>query len=459
MYGQTRPGLFPKLTRRWLQGSPSASQELQLPDQPKPKGDRIARLTHPESGAGGEPSKGANKLSLRRVLTSSVALLAIAGVIAVCAAAASAHSGSSTGNRLLVGVLAPLTGPNAAQGEDMVRATKLAVNAANKAGGIRGQKIELDVQDDQCTAQVGAQAAEKLVSDGVVAVVGAYCSAAALPEENVFVRSHNIPFILTVASNPKLTAQGYTNVIRMIGTDAEEAPADVYYMNDVLKLSKVAILGDGTAFSLSEGQAITSVLQSKTKIQITSNGAITPGQSDYTAALLNVAKDHPEALYYTGFYTEFALIVKQWAAIGKPFKLIGGVSTIDSSVLQADGSLMLDKSLSQVTYPTTQLYNNKLASAYKAQYVKSYHVQPGPYSTFQYDGTLVLIQALKKSASTSPSVLDKALRAVKITGTTGQLTFNSKTGDRPTFKFFAVRGAGSGSSLHYTVVYGLKTSV
>src|SRR5690606_10313690 len=130
---------------------------------------------------------------------------------------------------------APTTGSVSSDGEDMVNATKLAVEEINAAGGIDGRKVETVVADDACEAQQGVQAAQKLVQEKVIAVVGGFCSAATLPAIEVFERSGNLPFVVSVSSNPDVTDPGRKNIVRIIGRDDQEAPAEATYLRDVLK--------------------------------------------------------------------------------------------------------------------------------------------------------------------------------------------------------------------------------
>src|SRR6266702_8067845 len=67
-----------------------------------------------------------------------------------------------------------------------------------------------------CDAQQGTQAAEKLLTLGIVAIVGGYCSGASIPESDILHRSGDLPFITAASSNPKFTEQGYDNVFRMV---------------------------------------------------------------------------------------------------------------------------------------------------------------------------------------------------------------------------------------------------
>ena len=72
-----------------------------------------------------------------------------------------------------IGLLAPLTGPAAADGMSVLNSVKIAVDQVNKAGGVKGRKITLSVYDDRIDAKEAVSLAYKLIEkDKVHAVVG-----------------------------------------------------------------------------------------------------------------------------------------------------------------------------------------------------------------------------------------------------------------------------------------------
>ena len=88
-----------------------------------------------------------------------------------------------------IGSAAPLTGNIAHMGQDAADGVKLAVQQINKAGNlvIGGQKVilEVDSQDDQADPKTGTNIAQKLVDDGVVAVIGHLNSGVSIPAAKI----------------------------------------------------------------------------------------------------------------------------------------------------------------------------------------------------------------------------------------------------------------------------------
>ena len=77
-----------------------------------------------------------------------------------------------------IGIVIPLTGATSQFGATMSQAAQIAVAEINAAGGVRGRKVEVMVEDDQSNPEAAVRAARKLIDvDKVVAIGGCYASA------------------------------------------------------------------------------------------------------------------------------------------------------------------------------------------------------------------------------------------------------------------------------------------
>src|SRR6184192_4805730 len=168
---------------------------------------------------------------------------------ALLIAACSSSNNASNAGPINVGITGPFTGPYADPGIAIRNAGELAIADINTAGGVNGRQLKAFNADDACDAQQGVQAAQKLLTQKIIAIVGGYCSGASIPESDILHRSGDLPFITAASSNPKFTEQGYDNVFRMVSRDDAEAPADVSFMKDWLKAKSIAIMHDNTTYA------------------------------------------------------------------------------------------------------------------------------------------------------------------------------------------------------------------
>ena len=374
----------------------------------------------------------------RRLLTASLATLAVL-VIGACGSSSSAGGGGV----IKVGITGPFTGPYADPGSAIRNAGELAIEDINASGGVNGRQLQAVAEDDACDAQQGTQAAEKLLTEGIIAIVGGYCSGASIPESDILHRSGDLPFITAASSNPKFTEQGYDNVFRMVSRDDAEAPADVSFMKDWLKASKIAILHDNTTYAKGVADSAKQAAAAS-GVTVTYFDAITPGQKDYTAALVKIGTTNPDVLFYTGYYPEFGLLAKEYVQLAPKYKLNGDSADVDPSVIKVAGTALNNPGITINTLPTTEFIHNAQNDAFTAKYKQKYGAAPGDYSSYEYDGMMALAQALKDDGGkTDSKSLNAALHAVHLAeGTTGEVKFDSK-GDRPAPLFLAVHASGN----------------
>jgi ABC-type branched-subunit amino acid transport system substrate-binding protein len=315
----------------------------------------------------------------------------------------------------------------------MLNAAKLAVAHANKAGGVLGKQIQIDAQDDACTAQVGVQAAQKLVTDGVVGAVGGYCSGATIPASTVYHRT-GIPMITSAATNPKLTAQGFSDIFRTIGRDDEQG-LFVAGMINRLHAKTVALIHDNTVYGKGLAtQTQLSLQQKYPNIKVVFFDAIVSGSKDFTSILTKIRGLKPSLTYFTGYYPDGGLLLKQFEQLGVPGQFMAGDANNDPTFIKLAGKYA-EKALIS-TAPIPQLVPS--ATPFVKEYTATYHAGPGAYSAYTYDAAAVLIAAIKKAGTTSPAALVKAVAATKsFPGVTGPITFSS-SGDRVQIQYILV---------------------
>src|ERR1700736_4764135 len=104
----------------------------------------------------------------------------------VALAAVVTFGGAAQAADLMIGVAGPLTGPNAAFGEQLQKGAQQAADDINAAGGVNGQKIVLEFGDDASDPKQGVSVANKFVGDGVKYVDGHFNSGVSIPASEVY---------------------------------------------------------------------------------------------------------------------------------------------------------------------------------------------------------------------------------------------------------------------------------
>ncbi len=295
------------------------------------------------------------------------------------------------GDTIKIGMGAPMTGDNAQFGIDISQGAKIAIT---DAGQFDGFSFELVAEDDGGTPEGGAAVANKLVSDPtVVAIAGHIFSGATLAAIPIYDKA-GLPMMSPSATNPDLTKQGSKVFNRLVFTDSAQGKFAAEYLYNNLGIKKLAIMHDGQAY----GQGLAQVVNDEFKNlggEVVAFEAITPGESDYSAPLADIAAKSPEALYYGGYVAEAVVLVNQMKTSGLTNTIFfGDDGTFGQDYLDRTGANG-EGSYSTSLIPPASPARTKFDDAYKA----AYGTEAGklsPYTWTAYDSAAVLIDNIKK---------------------------------------------------------------
>ncbi|MCH0569139.1 branched-chain amino acid ABC transporter substrate-binding protein [Streptomyces sp. MUM 136J] len=351
--------------------------------------------------------------------------IALTGVALLSACGGNGSSGGDDGSGpIRIGVSAPLSGDSAAAGTDIVNAAKLAVKKINKEGLLGGRKVEIVQVDDACDAQTGTAAMRRLLTQKVVAVAGGYCSGAVIPETMITDRA-GIPFIADASTNVEITERGLKHVFRTIGRDDKQSEFAARYMVEYLKADNVAVIHDNTAYSKGLAEATKDTVR-KLGAKTVFYDAITPGAKDFTSFLTKAKSTRPQAIYFTGYYADAGLLLKQADELGIDVPIIGGDANQDPTVIRTAGRAAEGFTTTTAPLPDFIKSTADFVSAYKSEY----GTEPGPYAPYEYDAVNVLADAIARAGSADSEKVTEALHATKdYAGVTGPINFDEK-GDR-----------------------------
>lgn len=339
-------------------------------------------------------------------------LVAVGGLLAVGLAAG--YDAAAQTAPIKIGVPGPMTGAEASYGDAMVKGAQIAVDEA------KGLNIQLDVQDDACDPQVGVNATNKLVADGVAMVVGFHCSGAALPSLPILHRNH-IPVIVSQALHPTITQQGFPEVFRTISTSAQEAPAAADYLTKVWEAKSVVLVHDNSA--IQKNLADVTATHIKTAgAKVLSETAVTPHTTEFGVTVADIISKKPDAVFLVLYYPEGALLAKQLLAAGYRGHLLSADAGVDPGFIKIAGEDVAEKVVF-VTQPVT----NQLpaAKAFITAYKAKFGQEPGALSAYTYDAMTVALKVLKETGSTDPDKLIAKLKAYKGDGISGPIEFDS----------------------------------
>ena len=297
------------------------------------------------------------------------------------------------GNTIKIGFAGPTTGDYSAFGIDISNAGVIAVE---DAGEFEGFQFELLIEDTQGSGEGGASVANLYVSDpDVVAIAGHTFSgstAAAIPIYN----EARLPMLSASATRADLTGGDQDVFNRIPFTDDIQGTNAAEYLYNKLGITSLAVMHDGDAYGKGLAEKVQQVFTDMGGTVVAFE-AITPAETDYSAALTDIGAKGPEAIFFGGYYPEAAVIAKDMPIAGlEGVVLFSDDGTFGLSFIELAGDN------AEGVYATSAIPPFSPAREdFDAKYLAAYGSEAGSLSTFTwhgYDVVSALISAIKSVA-------------------------------------------------------------
>jgi branched-chain amino acid transport system substrate-binding protein len=215
-----------------------------------------------------------------------------------------------------IGVLQPLTGALASDGQAGQLGADLAIKAINDAGGIKalgGAKIEAVKGDAQSTPEGGTSEVERLQGENVCAIVGGFASPICLAATQAAAR-YNIPYLVDVGVNDQIVNRGLKNTFRFApGSSIVSAQA----LNNLVKLNDAAGKPVKTIVLIHEDGLFGSGLAKLLQAELPNRGfdivdviAHPTPSRDMTNVALEIKAKNPDLIIPSSYYGEFVLLAR-----------------------------------------------------------------------------------------------------------------------------------------------------
>ncbi|MEZ2311578.1 branched-chain amino acid ABC transporter substrate-binding protein [Paraburkholderia sp. RCC_158] len=348
--------------------------------------------------------------------------MATVGILGTLAAAA---VGVARADEMVkIGEAAPVTGPASYLGKDTENGARLAIEEINQTGlVIGGKKVTLvfDAQDDAGDPRQATQVAQKLVDDKVVAVVGHMQSGSTIPASKIY-SDAGIAQVSPSATNPAYTQQGFKTTYRVVATDAQQGPTLADYAAKTLKVKKVAIVDDSTAY----GQGLAVEFEKRAKangITVLSHDASTDKAVDFRAILTKIKGEKPDVIMYGGLDGTGGPFAKQAKQLGIAVKVLAGDGLCADDLAKLAGDAADNVICSIAGAPLLKMAEGP---AFVERYKKRFGYAPVLNSPFSYDAVGVIVDAMKRAQSTEPAKILAAIPATDHRGVLGETQFDSK---------------------------------
>lgn len=321
-----------------------------------------------------------------------------------------------------IGFSAPLTGGSAHAGKDQENGARLAIEEINASGLVIGGtkiKLELDAQDDAGDPRTATQVAQKLADNKVVAVIGHMNSGTSIPASKIY-SDAGIVQISPSATNPQYTRQGFKTTYRVVATDAQQGPALATYAADAMKVKRVAVVDDSTAY----GQGLADEFAKKAKalgVTVLSHDATNDKAIDFRAILTKIKGESPDVIMYGGLDATAGPFAKQAGQLGIKAKILAGdgvcteqlsdlAGAASGAIICSEAGLGLDKMPG--------------GAAFEKKYEARFHQPILIYAPFSYDAVYIVVDAMKRANSIDASKIVAQMPGTDHQGVIGQTQFD-----------------------------------
>ena len=352
----------------------------------------------------------------------SLQLTAAAALATVCGLAAAQDV-----KVVKLGHAGPISGGIAHIGKDTENGVRLAVEDLNAQGLVIGGKkikFELVAEDDGGDPRQATAVAQKLCDQNVAGLVGHLQSGTSIPAASVYSRC-GLPNITASASNPDLTKPGYKTTFRLIANDNALGADLAVFAADTLKLKKVAVIDDRTAY----GQGVASVFKA-TALQkgmaVVAEEFTNDKATDFMAILTKIKSTKPDAIFYGGLDAQAGPMLRQMVQLGLgEVKFFGGDALCTEKLPELAGKSPI---LKNVTCATGGASVAKMqgGAEWKKRYDAKFPGQFQIYSPYAYDAAMVLADAMKRADSVDPKFYAPFISKTQYKGVTANIAFTAK---------------------------------
>ena len=325
-------------------------------------------------------------------------------------------AGGGGGNTILIGHVASMSGDTATFGNSADEGIRLALDQLNAKGGVLGKPVEVRTLDDRSLNDEAKTAAQKLIDDGVVALLGEIASSRSIAMAPV-AEDAKVPMLSPGSTNPKVTVdeggQVREYVFRACFIDPFQGHSIARFAVENLKLKKFAILYPSNSdYGVGLKDFVLEELnRQKAQIVVEPLSYQEKQDVDFRGQLTKIKGGNPEAIFVTGYYGEAGLIAQQARELGITVPLIGGdgwdsQETINVGKKAVEGCFFSNHYSPDEDRPEVKAF----VEAYKAKYGGK---TPDAMAVLGFDAMNLIADAIRRAGSTDGTKIRDALAATK----------------------------------------------
>lgn len=287
-----------------------------------------------------------------------------------------------------------LSGPDAALGVNIKNGAQLAVDQHNAANP--GCQIQLRTFDTVGDPQRAVSLAPQIVGDPfTIGLIGPAFSGETKATGAMFDQAGMV-FATPSATNPTLTGQGWRAFFRGLASDAVQGPSVAGYLRQTMRADKVCVVDDSTEYGLGLAESVRQALGSVADPAC--NVSVMKGDKDFSTAVAQIKGVDPDAVFFSGYYSEAAPFVDQLRGEGVQATFVSADGVKDPEFISQAGESAKGAVISCPCGPA--------GAAFTDAYTAAMGTLPGTFSAEGYDIATIMLHGIDSGAFTRPALLD-----------------------------------------------------
>lgn len=335
-----------------------------------------------------------------------------------------------------VGAIWPLTGSQAAVGQEAKRGLEMAVERINASGGVLGRNMRLILEDDKSDPSVGVSAINKLLTaDKIQFLVAGYSSTVMHPVlARIKSSNANILAVIngTTSSKAEQDFGSQEWFFKLYPYDYHYQRSNVDFLKTVKpQPSSIAIVYEDTLFGTTQGKFANQFFK-EAGFNIVLFEPFKSGTPDLSPLLTRVKSTQAEVLFWIGYFGDCMLLVKQSKEINYNPKLfvastvwVGMPQFAEGLGKDSDYVVGIDLWTPDVTFPASQSYPGAFPTTaeWVKRYTEKFKMEPNHWSLVNYVGVEIIAQAVVRAGSFDLKEVNKAMRKTDTMTPMGSLSF------------------------------------
>ena len=321
----------------------------------------------------------------------------------------------SAADTVLFGLNVPLSGSYAQQGEDELKAYKLAINMINDQGGILGKKVVYSVKDTKTNPDTARANAQAFIADGAIMFTGGSSSACAIAQSEEAQKAGVLFMAALTHSNATTGKNAHRHMFRWYNNGHQTAKAMAQGLVDKFgKNAKYAFLYADYTWGLTvkdsvqkvvEDLGATTVLVLPTKL----------GKKSFISDLMQAKKAEPDVLVLVHFGGDMINALKQATQLKLRDKMAVVVPLMELHMAHGVGPEIMEGVMTSMTWYHGLSEKYEGSRKFVEAFEKEYNKKPGNAAAAAWVATLQYADAVKRAGSFDHKKVIKALEGHKFT--------------------------------------------